>query len=60
MSRVEEFFVLHESKRQREGEAKGGGSLKVFGDYAKSGPVTEGVERKARQRAKRMPPLAFK
>lgn len=59
MSRKEGFFVLRESKRQREGEAKGGG-LKVFGDYAKSGPVTEGVERKARQRVKRMPPLAFK
>lgn len=51
--------MLRESKRQRGGEAKGGG-LKVFGDYAKSGPVTEGVERKARQRVKRMPPLAFK
>lgn len=25
----------------------------LFEDYAKSGPVTEGVERKARQRLKR-------
>lgn len=27
--------------------------LPLFEDYAKSGPVTEGVERKARQRLKR-------